>query len=182
MLKFFSSRLEPEALATKLKEVVAEEIVDPQSRTLYSGDLPFIGRVSVERFAIRRRSPIFWALWWLTPGRWFQPIVDGTVRKSEDGTMIEIVGATPVWTKIFWTLALLGAASSIVLLIFFYYPYGIAHDPARSATNLILGIVFLSIVAGVFVLLPLIGWLLTKNDIPTIMRELENRLGLIPVE
>src|SRR5215471_2900168 len=131
MLKFFSSRLEPEVLATKLKEIVAEEIVDPQSRTLYSGDLPFIGQVSVERFAIRRQSPIFWALWWLTPGRWFQPIVDGT--------MIEIAGATPVWTKIFWTLALLGAASSIVLLIFFYYPYGIAHDPARSATNLILG-------------------------------------------
>jgi hypothetical protein len=106
--------------------------------------------------------------------------MDGTITSKENGTKIEIVGGTPLWIKICWVLALLCAAGSITLLIFFGYPYNIAHDPARSGADMLLGITLLNIVAGIFVVLPAIGWLLTRNDLPAILNELKSRLSLEP--
>jgi len=182
MLKFFSSVLDPHTLAVKLGEIVDEERIDPKSSTLYQGERPFLGSVSTDRFRIRRRAPIPWILWWLTPGRWFQPVLDGTVTKNAQGTRIEIVGGTSVWTKISWTLVLLGCVSAIGLLTVFYYPYSITHDPGHSGANLLLGIVVLNLVAGILVALPIIGWLLTRGDLRRILKELESRLALVAID
>jgi hypothetical protein len=38
----------------------------------------------------------------------------------------------------------------------------------------------LNIVAGIFAVLPAIGWLLTRNDLPAILNELKSRLDLEP--
>src|SRR6516165_3783613 len=178
MQKFFSSRLEPDAVAANLRESVDAEEVDPKSPTLYAGERPFVGEVGSDRFRVRRRSPTYWALWWLTPGQWFQPVVDGTIIKKDDATHIEIVGGTPVWIKISWVLALLGTVGLISLITAFGYPNILANDPAHSGANLLLGIVALHIVAGLFVVLPIIGWLQTRNDLRQILNELKSRLDL----
>jgi len=180
MLKFFSSHLEPDAVAANLREFVDAEEVDPKSATLYAGERPFVGEIGADRFKVRRRPPVYWAIWWLTPGQWFKPVVDGTITKKDDATQIEIVGGTPVWTKIFWVLALLGSVGLIGLLTVFAYPNSIANDPARSGANLLLGIIVLHLVAGLFVVLPIIGWLQTRNDLRLILNELESRLDLRP--
>jgi hypothetical protein len=176
MLKFLSSRLEPDAVAAKLREIVDEEVVDPKSPTLYAGERPLVGWVNPDRFKIHRRPPVYWALWWLTPGQWFKPVVEGTVTSKDNGTEIEIVGGTPIWIKICWALALLGAAGLISLLIVLSYPYNITHDPMHAGAKMLLGIIFLNVVAGIFVVLPLIGWFTTRNDLPAIVNELKGRL------
>jgi hypothetical protein len=178
MLKFFSSRLEPDAIAANLREFVDAEEVDPKSPTLYAGERPFVGEVGSDRFKVRRRPPVYWVLWWLTPGQWFKPVVDGTITKKDDATHIEIVGGTPVWIKVCWALALLGSVGLIALITAFGYPNILANDPARSGSNMLLGIIVLHIVAGLFVALPIIGWLQTRNDLRLILNELKSRLDL----
>jgi hypothetical protein len=180
MLKSFSSHLEPGAVAANLRQIVDEEEIDPKNPTLYMGDRAFVGRISSDRFKIFRRPPVYWPLWWLTPGQWFRPVMDGTIAGKDNGTKIDIVGGTPVWIKIWWVLALLCAAGLMTLFIFFSYPYEIAHDPANSGADMLLGIIALNIVAGILVALPVIGWLLTRNDLEAILNELKNRLQLEP--
>jgi hypothetical protein len=180
MLKFFSSPLEPDAVAANLREIVDEEVVDPKSPTLYAGERPLVGWVNPDRFRISRRPPVYWALWWLSPGEWFKPIVEGTITSKDNRTDIKIAGGTPVWIKIGWVLALLGAAGLIGLLIVFGYPYSITHDPTHAGEKMLLGIIVLNVVAGIFVALPLIGWFMTKNDLPAIVKELKSRLRLEP--
>jgi hypothetical protein len=176
MLTFFSSHLEPDAVAANLREFVDAEEVDPKSPTLYAGERPFVGHVGSDRFKVHRRPPVYWALWWSTPGQWFKPVVGGTITKKDDATHIEIVGGTPVWLKICWVLALLSGAGLIGLLTAFGYPYSIANDPARSGANLLLGIIVLHIFAGLLVVLPVIGWLQTRNDLQMFLNELKSRL------
>jgi hypothetical protein len=180
MLKSFSSPLEPGVVAANLKQIVDEEEVDPKSATLYAGERLFVGHIRSDRFKIFRRPPVYWPLWWLTPGQWFKPVMAGTIAGNENGTKIEIVGGTPLWIKICYALALLCGAGLITLVIFFRYPYDIAHHPVRSGANMLLGIVVLHVVAGIFVVLPLIGWLLTRNDLTAILNELKSRLRLEP--
>ena len=180
MLKSFSSPLEPGAVAATLRQIVDEEEVDPKNATLYAGERPFVGRISADRFKIFRRPPVYWPLWWLTPGQWFKPVMDGTIISKDSGTKIEIVGGTPVWIKICWVLALLCVAGLITLLIFFGYPDDIANNAARSGADMLVGITALNVVAGIFVVLPVIGWLLTRNDVPAMLNELESRLYLEP--
>jgi hypothetical protein len=182
MLQFFSSRLDRNAVAANLRKIIDEEEVDPKSPTLYAGDRSFVGEVGPERFKVQRRPPVHWVVWWLTPGQWFKPVVNGTVTSRNDGTHIELVGGTPIWIKIIWVLALLGAASSIGMLIVFSYPFTITHDPARSGADFLLGIILLNLVAGLFVVLPIIGWFLTRKDISVIVNELKSRLDLKPIE
>jgi hypothetical protein len=182
MLQFFSSRLEPNAIAGNLREIVDEEEVDPKSPTLYAGVRPFVGEVHPERFRIQRRPPVHWVVWWLTPGQWFKPVVNGTITSRNDGAHIELVGGTPIWIKIIWVLALLGATGLIGMLTVFGYPYTITHDPEHSGADFLLGIILLNLVAGIFVALPIIGWLLTRKDIPAIVNELKSLLDLKPIE
>jgi len=182
MLQFFSSRLEPNAIAGNLREIVDEEEVDPKSPTLYAGVRPFVGEVHPERFRIQRRPPVHWVVWWLTPGQWFKPVVNGTITSRNDGAHIELVGGTPIWIKIIWVLALLGATGLIGMLTVFGYPYTITHDPEHSGADFLLGIILLNLVAGISVALPIIGWLLTRKDIPAIVNELKSLLDLKPIE
>jgi hypothetical protein len=180
MLKFFSSRLEPAAVVANLREIVDEEEVDPKSPTLYAGERILVGRISPDRFRIYRRPRLHWVLWWLTPGQWFKPVVEGAVSSTGNGTQIVVVGGTPIWIKIGWVLALVGAASLISSLIVFGYPYNIAHHPEHSGAIMLFWITVLNVVMGIFVVLPLIGWLMTRNDLPAIMDQLKIRLSLEP--
>jgi hypothetical protein len=182
MLKFFSSSLPPDEFVTKLKRFVDEEQIDPGSPTLFAGDRPVIGRFDTRCFMLQRRVGIHWILWWLTPGQWFKPYLNGNVTGADSGSRIEMTGGTPILIKVLWVLILLGASSVIAVWTVFSYPYNLTHDPAQSANYLLAGIVLLSLLPGILVLLPIVGWLQTRVHLRDILRELERNLDLRQVQ
>ncbi len=182
MLKFFSSSLQPDEFVTKLKNLVDKEEIDPDSPTQFSGERPVIGRFDTRRFTLHRRVGTHWVLWWLTPGQWFKPYLNGNVTGKNSGSQIELTGGTPIPVKILWVVILLGVPSLIALWTMFSYPYNISHDPAHSGSNMLAGIVLLSLLAGILVLLPIVGWLQTRSHLPDILNELQRHLDLRQIE
>jgi hypothetical protein len=178
MLKFFSSSLQPDEFVTKLKSVVDKEEIDPGNPTQFTGERPVIGRFKTRHFTLQRRVGIHWILWWLTPGQWFKPYLNGNVTGAKSGSRIELTGGTPIPVKILWVLALLGGSGLIATWTIFTYPYNLSHDPAHSAANLLSGIVLLSLLGGLLVLLPIIGWLQTRFHLADILQELQKNLDL----
>jgi hypothetical protein len=182
MLKFFSSPLDPDEFVTKLKGFVDEEEIDPGSPTQFSGQRPVIGRFDSRRFKLQRRVAIHWILWWLTPGQWFKPYINGIVTSRNSGSRIELEGGTPISVKAIWVLVLLGTTGLIATWTAFSYPYNISNDPAHSAGNMLAGIILLNLAAGILLLLPAIGWLLTRYHLAEMVRELQRHLDLQPIE
>jgi hypothetical protein len=182
MLKFFSSSLRPDELVTKLKSFVDEEEIDPGSPTQFTGDRPVIGRFDTRRFTLHRRVGIHWILWWLTPGQWFKPYLNGSVTSDNSGSRIELAGGTPIPIKVLWVLILLGTTGFIALWTMFSYPYNISHDPAHSGSDMLAGIVLLTLLAGVLVVLPIVGWLQTRLHLADILKELQRHLDLRQIE
>ena len=182
MLKFFSSSLQPDEFLAKLKSFVDEEEIDPASPTLFSGQRPVIGRFNTRRFTLHRRVAIHWILWWLTPGRWFKPYLKGNVAGDNSGSRVELTGGTPIRIKLLWILILLGASGLIAVWTIFGYPYNISHDPAGSAGDLLAGITLLTLISGILVLLPIVGWLQTRFHLAEIEKELQRHLELRQVE
>lgn len=182
MLKFFSSPLQPDEFVTKLKSFVDEEEIDPGSSTQFTGERPVIGRFDTRRFTLQRRVGIPWILWWLTPGQWFKPCLNGNVVGADSGSRIEITGGTPTAVKVLWVLILLGVASLIALWTMFSYPYNLSHDPAHSASNFLAGILLLNLLSGILVLLPVVGWLQTRFHLADMLNELKRNLDLREIE
>jgi hypothetical protein len=182
MLKFFSSPLDPDEFMTKLKGFVDEEEIDSDNPTLFSGKRPVIGRFDSHRFKLQRRVGIHWILWWLTPGQWFKPYINGSVTRKNSGSWIELEGGTPIVIKIIWVLALLGLSGLIAGWTVFSYPYDISQNPVHSASNLLTGIILLNLTAGILLLLPFLGWALTRNHLADIVGELKRHLDLQQVE
>ena len=178
MLKFFSSPLQPDEFVTKLKSFVDEEEIDPSSPTQFSGDRPVIGRFDTRRFTLHRRVGIHWIVWWLTPGQWFKPYLKGDVTGNQSGSQIELAGGTPIPIKILWVLILLGTSGLIATWTIFSYPYNISHDPAHSGANLLAGLVLMSLLGGILVVLPIVGWLQTRGHLADILNELQRHLDL----
>ena len=182
MLKFFSSPLDPDEFVTKLKGFVDEEEIDSDNPALFIGNRPVIGRFDSHRSKLQRRVGIHWMLWWLTPGQWFKPYMNVFVTRNNSGSRIELDGGTPISIKMIWVLALLGLSGLVAGWTVFSYPYDISHDPIHSASNLLAGIVILNLTAGILVLLPIIGWVLTRNHLADIVGELQRHMDLRPVE
>src|SRR6201997_2991773 len=162
MLKFFSSSLQPDEFVTKLKSVVDEEEIDTANPTQFAGERPVIGRFDTHRFTLQRRVGIHWILWWLTPGQWFKPYLNGTVEGDNSGSRIELAGGTPVLIKVLWVLMMLGVSGLIAGWIIFSYPYNLSHDPVYTPADMLEGLFLLNLFAGIFVVLPIIGWLQTR--------------------
>jgi hypothetical protein len=182
MLKFFLSPLDPDAFVKKLKSFVDEEEIDPASPTQFSGQRPVICRFDSRRFKFQRRVAIHWILWWLTPGQWFKPYVNGIVTAKNSGSRIELEGGTPISVKTIWGLILLGTTGLIANWTAFSYPDNISHDPVHSAGDMLAGIILLNLAAGILLLLPAIGWLLTRYQLAEIVRELQRHLDLQQIE
>jgi hypothetical protein len=182
MLKSFSSSLQPDEFVTKLKSLVDQEEIDPGNPTQFTGERPVIGRFDTRRFTLHRRVGIPWALWWLTPGQWFKPYLNGNVMKDNSGSRIEVTGGTPLLVKVLWVLMLLGASGLIAAWTMFSYPYNISHDPAHSASNLLAGIILLILLSGILVVLPIVGWVQTRSHLGTILAELQRHLELRQIQ
>src|ERR1700733_3011448 len=178
MLKFFSSSLQPDEFVTKLKSFVDKEEIDPDSPTQFTGERPGTCRRNTRRFTLQRRVGIHWILWWLTPGQWFKPYLNGNVTGASSGSRIELTGGTPIPIKLLWVLILLGTSGLIVLWTMFSYPYNISHDPAHSGSYLLAGIILLTLLSGLLVVLPIVGWLQTRFHLTDILNELQRNLDL----
>ena len=76
----------------------------------------------------------------------------------------------------------LGASGLIAVWTIFGYPYNISHDPAGSAGDLLAGITLLTLISGILVLLPIVGWLQTRFHLAEIENELRRHLELRQVE
>jgi hypothetical protein len=182
MLKFFSSSLQPDEFVTKLKSLVDEEEIDPDNPTQYTGERPVIGRFDTSRFTLHRRVGIHWVLWWLTPGQWFKPYLNGNITKDNSGSRIEVTGGTPLLVKVLWVLMLLAGSGLVAGWTMFSYPYNISHDPAHSASNFLAGIILLSLLGGILVVLPIVGWLQTRGHLQAILTEVQRHLELRQIE
>ena len=152
-----------------------------QPRAIYR-QRPVIGRFDSHRSKLQRRVGIHWMLWWLTPGQWFKPYMNVFVTRNNSGSRIELDGGTPISVKMIWVLALLGLSGLVAGWTVFSYPYDISHDPIHSASNLLAGIIILNLSTGILLLLPIIGWVLTRNHLADIVGELQRHLDLQPVE
>jgi hypothetical protein len=182
MLKFFSSSLQPDEFMTKLRSVVDKEEIDAASPRQFAGERPVIGRFDTHRFTLQRRVGIHWILWWLTPGQWFKPYLNGSVESDNSGSRIELVGGTPVLIKVLWALVTLGGSSLITGWIFFSYPYNLSHDPAHTPANMLAGLFLLNLFTGVLIALPIIGWLQTRFHLADIVNEIQQHFDLKQID
>jgi hypothetical protein len=64
----------------------------------------------------------------------------------------------------------------------FSYPYNLSHDPTRAGANMLAAIMVLNVVAGILIILPIIGWLQTRFQLTEILRELQQHLELRPAD
>ena len=80
--------------------------------------------------------------------------------------------------KLLWALTLIGAAALIVLFTWFTYPYNISHNPEHAASLYLRGIIWLNTVAGILILVPIIGWLLTRRHLPDMLEQLRREAQL----
>jgi hypothetical protein len=178
MFKIFSSPLDPNTVLTRIKSFVDEEEIDPSNPTQFTGSRPIVGRIEADQFRLQRRVDTPWYLWWATPGQWFKPHLHGTVKSDNSGSRLLIQGGTPIPVKVLWALTLIGASGLIVLVTWFAYPYNISHNPERAARLFLEGIIWLNIVAGILILLPMIGWVLTRRHLPEMLEQLRQHVQL----
>jgi hypothetical protein len=178
MFKIFSSPLDPNTVLTRIKSFVDEEEIDPANPTQFTGSRPIIGRVEADQFRLQHRVSTPWYVWWATPGQWFKPYLRGTVKSQNSGSRLTIEGGTPMLIKLLWALTFIGAAALILLFTWFTYPYNISHNPEHAAGLYLEGIIWLNIVAGILILLPIIGWLLTRRHLPDMLEQLRQHVQL----
>jgi len=178
MVKSFSSPFSPDEAVRKLKNFVDEEEIDGAHPERYAGHHSFIGQLQSDRFTIHRRLSRSWLLSWMTPAHWFKPFVYGTIKRDSTGSYIQLEGSQRLLVKVIWIALIAGAAGLIATGTVLGYPYTISHDPVHAASNLLIGITLFSLVTGVLIIIPVIGWFLTRNHLEEIEQELQRQLQL----
>ena len=180
MFQLFLSSSAPSEIVSHLKEFVDPDEVDPYQPSLYRGERPIIGRVEGHHFHLWKRSGGRWYWNVLTPGAWFKPALHGTVSAKKDGSEVLLEGGAPLSAKISWGILFLAIATFLGLFTALSYPVYINFDPAHVGLDMQLSILLMNIVLGVFLLIPLIGWFATRNELHFLKSELQSRLDLKP--
>ena len=178
MVKSFASSLEPPQVLQGMKDFVDTEEVDPSTRTMFHGTRPIIGRFETSTFRLHRRQLLPWGVGLFSPGRWFKPSISGTIRQQNDGSELFLEGGASLIIKVAWVLLILAVAAVGGAIIVFNYPVTISFDPANSGAYILRGLAIMTGVLGILLLLPLLGWLMTRKDLDFIAGELQRHLGL----
>lgn len=178
MVKSFASSLEPPQVLQRMKDFIDIEEVDPSARTLFRGTRPIIGRFDTTTFRLHRRLSLPWGLALFSPGRWFKPGISGTIRHCDNGSELLLEGGASLVIKIAWVLMFLAVATLGGGYIVFHYPVTISFDPENSGAHILHGLAVMNAVLGILLLLPLIGWLMTRKDLAFMIGELQRQLGL----
>jgi hypothetical protein len=180
MFQLFLSSSSPSEVVSRLQEFFDPEEIDPYKPSLYRGDRPIIGRVEGHDFHFQKRlkGPWYWTV--LTPAFWFKPALHGTVSAKESGSEVLVEGGAPLATKISWGILFLAIATFFGGFTVLSYPANINFDPVHVGFDMQLAILLMNIGLGILLLIPLIGWFATRNDLHFLKSELQSRLDLKP--
>jgi len=182
MYKFFKSPLSPAELISKLPEFSDPKAIDPKARSLYAGDKEIIAQVEDSSFRAERRLGIGWGLAWFSPGFWFKPVLSATATALEGGgSAVIFEGGTPIPMKVIWAAVVLVIATLAGMFLVFNYPATMNFDGLNSAAYMSGTLMAMNVVLGVLLLLPFIGWWLTRDDLAFLAGAVERHLQLHPV-
>lgn len=180
MFQLFLSSSAPSDIVSRLHEFIDKEEVDPYQPSLYRGERQIIGRVDGHHFHIRKRSGGHWYWNVLTPAFWFKPALHGTVWTKGNGSELLLEGGAPLAAKIGWAILFLGVATFLGIFTALSYPVNINFDPAHVGFDMQLALLLMNVVLGILILVPLIGWFGTRNELRYLELELQSRLNLKP--
>ncbi len=182
MYKFFSSPLAPSELISKLPEFTDSKKIDPSKHSLYEGEKEIIAQVKGTRFRAEKRQNIGWGLAWFSPGFWFKPVLTGSVTPLKEGSAVVFEGGTPVSMKILWAVLIVIIAQVGAVFLVLDYPVNISFDGLHADSIMFATITAMNIGIGILVLIPLIGWWLTRNDLAFVAAVVERHLQLQPAQ
>ena len=178
MYKFFSSPLPPSELISKLPEFTDLKKINPSKPSLYEGEKEIIAQVKGTRFTAEKRLRIGWGLAWFSPGFWFKPVLTGSVAPLKEGSAVIFEGGTPVPMKVLWAVLILIVAQVGGLFLVFNYPVTINFAGLHVGTYTYATIAAINTAIGILLLIPFIGWWLTRNDLAFIAAAVERHLQL----
>ena len=178
MYKFFSSPLPPSELISRLPEFTDTKKVNPSQPSLYEGEKEIIAQVEGTHFKAEKRSNIGWGLAWFSPGFWFKPVLTASVSPLKEGSAVVFEGGTPVPIKVIWAglIALVAAAGGAFMVL--NYPVTINFDGLNSGADMMSTIMAMNTAIGILLVLPFIGWWLTRHDLAFVAAAVERNLQL----
>lgn len=178
MYKFFSSPLPPSELISKLPEFTDSKKINPSKPSLYEGEKEIIAQVKGTRFTAERRRKIGWGLAWFSPGFWFKPVLTGSVTPLKEGSAVIFEGGTPVPMKVLWALLILIVAQAGGLFLVFDYPVTLNFVGLHAGTYTYATLAAINAAIGILLLIPFIGWWLTRKDLAFVAAAVERHLQL----
>jgi hypothetical protein len=182
MYKFFSSPLPPSELISKLPEFTDTKKIDPSKSSLYEGEKEIIAQVKGTRFTAEKRQRIGWGLAWFSPGFWFKPVLAGSVTPLKEGSAVIFEGGTPVPMKVLWAVLFVIVAQVGAMFLVFNYPVTISFDGLHAGSTMFAMLTAINIAVGILLLIPFIGWWLTRNDLAFVAAAIERHLQLQPAQ
>lgn len=178
MYKFFSSPLPPSDLISKLPEFTDQKEINPNKPSLYEGEKEIIAQVTGTRFTAERRRKFGWGLAWFSPGFWFKPVLTGSVTPLKEGSAVIFEGGTPVPMKVLWALLIFIVAQAGGIFLIFNYPVTLNFDGLNASSYFYATLGAIQTAVGILLLIPFIGWWLTRNDLAFVAASIERNLQL----
>ncbi|MBV9873576.1 MAG: hypothetical protein JO025_02510 [Verrucomicrobia bacterium] len=182
MYKFFSSPLPPSQLISKLPEFTDAKKIDPSKSSLYEGEKEIIAQVKGTRFTAEKRQRIGWGLAWFSPGFWFKPVLTGSVTPLKEGSAVIFEGGTPVIMKVLWAVVFVIIVQAGAIFLILNYPVNISFDGLHANSIMLATITAINLAVVILLLLPFIGWWLTRNDLAFVAAAVERHLQLQPAQ
>jgi hypothetical protein len=83
--------------------------------------------------------------------------------------------------KVIWALVIVGVAQAGGIFLIFDYPVNISFDGLHANSYVYATLAALNVVLGLLLVIPFIGWWLTRNDLAFVAAAVERHLQLQPV-
>jgi hypothetical protein len=182
MYKFFSSPLPPSELISKLPEFTDAKKIDPSKSSLYEGEKEIITQVKGTRFTAEKRQRTGWGSAWFSPGFWFKPVLTGSVTPLKEGSAVIFEGGTPIQMKVLWAVVFIIIAQAGAMFLVLDYPVNINFDGLHAGSYFYATLAAINTAIGILLLIPFIGWWLTRNDLAFVAAAVERHLQLQPAQ
>ena len=115
-------------------------------------------------------------------GFWFKPILTGSVTPLKEGSAVIFEGGTPVLMKVLWAVLIVIIAQVGGIFLLFDYPVNINFDGLHADSTMFATIAAINTAIGILLLIPFIGWWLTRNDLAFVAAAVERHLQLQPAQ
>jgi hypothetical protein len=178
MYKFFTSPLPPSELISKLSEFTDTKKTNPFKPSQYEGEKEIIAQAEGTHFTAEKRPRIGWGLAWFSPGFWFKPVLSGSVTPLKEGSGVIFEGGTPIPIKVLWAVLVVIAATAGGMYLIMGYPAILNFDGPNAGKDVFSILMTMNTALGILILLPLIGWWLTRNELGFVAAAIESKLQL----